>query len=98
VKLCEPAVSVESVNVALPSASVPVPTVVVPSRKVTEPVGELLPVVLTIAVSVTGVDVVTLVVGETESVVVVGAGPGLVVPPEPPQPVRTIPRATATKT
>jgi hypothetical protein len=91
---------VESVIVAVPEVRVAVPTVVVPSRKVTLPVGVLPPVELTVAVSVTGVDVVTLVVGETESVVVVATGPGLLVvpPPEPPQPVRTIPRVRAAKT
>jgi hypothetical protein len=44
-----------------------------PSRKVTVPVG-VPPLEVTLAVSVTGVVVVTLVVGEMVSVVVVAAG------------------------
>ena len=69
---CVPAARVVVVNVAVPLAfKDPVPRVVVPSRKVTVPVGTLLPACgVTFAVNVTLCPVVTW-VEEADSVVVV---------------------------
>ena len=49
---CDPTVSVDVVNIALPPLSVPVPSVVVPSLNVTVPVG-VPDVAVTVAVKVT---------------------------------------------
>ena len=49
---CDPTVSVDVVNIALPPLSVPVPSVVVPSLNVTVPVG-VPDVAATVAVKVT---------------------------------------------